>query len=249
MVAPALRDALERATSRGARFARRGGRTTEVDARRRRARRQARAAAAAALVGGATRHRRRDLDASACSPAPAGRCRRRRTRHARARSTSSPARRAARRRSRLEVATRRSSCEPTPTRASRQATAARELLVLAGPPDRRAGRAVRPVRDEQPRARSRRPFVDYQRTRFGGWPWPSDDPVHAREEGRFAQARRRPARARAGVIAHEGSSVWQVFEQPSPLTRLPSSQVSPSSFWTSLSPQRGPRWQSGPQRP
>jgi hypothetical protein len=28
---------------------------------------------------------------------------------------------------------------------------------------------------------------DYQRTRFGGWPWPADDPVHPREEGRFAK--------------------------------------------------------------
>jgi redox-sensitive bicupin YhaK (pirin superfamily) len=30
-------------------------------------------------------------------------------------------------------------------------------------------------------------FADYQRTRFGGWPWPSEAPVHAREEGRFAK--------------------------------------------------------------
>ena len=30
-------------------------------------------------------------------------------------------------------------------------------------------------------------FADYQRTRFGGWPWPSDAPVHGRETGRFAQ--------------------------------------------------------------
>jgi len=30
-------------------------------------------------------------------------------------------------------------------------------------------------------------FLDYQRTRFGGWPWPSDDPVHPRAEGRFAR--------------------------------------------------------------
>ncbi len=30
-------------------------------------------------------------------------------------------------------------------------------------------------------------FQDYQRTHFGGWPWPSDDPVHARDEGRFAR--------------------------------------------------------------
>ena len=30
-------------------------------------------------------------------------------------------------------------------------------------------------------------FADYRRTAFGGWPWPSDDPVHAREETRFAR--------------------------------------------------------------
>ena len=29
-------------------------------------------------------------------------------------------------------------------------------------------------------------FDDYQRTGFGGWPWPSDGPVHPREQGRFA---------------------------------------------------------------
>lgn len=27
---------------------------------------------------------------------------------------------------------------------------------------------------------------DYSRTQFGGWPWPSDAPVHPREKGRFA---------------------------------------------------------------
>ena len=30
-------------------------------------------------------------------------------------------------------------------------------------------------------------FHDYRRTQFGGWPWKRDDPVHAREEGRFAR--------------------------------------------------------------
>ncbi len=29
-------------------------------------------------------------------------------------------------------------------------------------------------------------FADYRRTAFGTWPWGSDGPVHAREEGRFA---------------------------------------------------------------
>lgn len=30
-------------------------------------------------------------------------------------------------------------------------------------------------------------FADYRRTQFGGWPWPVDDPVHARDLGRFAK--------------------------------------------------------------
>jgi hypothetical protein len=30
-------------------------------------------------------------------------------------------------------------------------------------------------------------FADYQRTEFGGWPWPRHDNVHPRERGRFAR--------------------------------------------------------------
>ncbi|MFZ5480124.1 MAG: pirin family protein [Myxococcota bacterium] len=30
-------------------------------------------------------------------------------------------------------------------------------------------------------------FADYRRTRFGGWPWSRNDPVHPRDAGRFAR--------------------------------------------------------------
>lgn len=61
-----------------------------------------------------------------------------------------------------------------------------EILVLQGKP------IGEPVAQHGPfvmndRAGLVKTFEDYQRTRFGGWPWPQDDPVHGREEGRFAR--------------------------------------------------------------
>jgi len=61
-----------------------------------------------------------------------------------------------------------------------------ELLLLQGRP------IAQPVVQYGPFVMSsgaeiQQAFVDYQRTRFGGWPWTVDDPVHAREDGRFAR--------------------------------------------------------------
>jgi quercetin 2,3-dioxygenase len=61
-----------------------------------------------------------------------------------------------------------------------------ELLMLQGrpigEPVAQHGPFVMNSRDQIQQA-----FADYQRTRFGGWPWPTDDPVHDRDAGRFAK--------------------------------------------------------------
>jgi len=61
-----------------------------------------------------------------------------------------------------------------------------ELLLLQGRP------IGEPVAAHGPfvmntRAEIERAMMDYRRTRFGGWPWPSDEPVHPRDAGRFAK--------------------------------------------------------------
>jgi len=66
------------------------------------------------------------------------------------------------------------------------AAAPAEALVLQGQP------IGEPVVQHGPFVMSSRgeivqAFADYQRTKFGGWPWPDDAPVHPRSEGRFAR--------------------------------------------------------------
>jgi redox-sensitive bicupin YhaK (pirin superfamily) len=62
-----------------------------------------------------------------------------------------------------------------------------EMLVLQGRP------ISEPVAQHGPfvmndRAGIEQAFADYRATGFGGWPWPTDDPVHGRDAGRFARA-------------------------------------------------------------
>jgi hypothetical protein len=61
-----------------------------------------------------------------------------------------------------------------------------ELLLLQGRPIGEPVVQYGPFVMNTP-AEIQRAFQDYRETRFGGWPWKSEEPVFPREQGRFAR--------------------------------------------------------------
>ncbi len=61
-----------------------------------------------------------------------------------------------------------------------------DLLVLQGRPiGERVARYGPFVMNEEHEIEQA--FADYRETQFGGWPWPSEEPVHRHAQGRFAR--------------------------------------------------------------
>lgn len=86
--------------------------------------------------------------------------------------------------------------EAIPSRTGAVVRPEEAIVVESGPTESQilmlSGRPIgEPVAQHGPfvlndRAGIVRAIDDYQRTGFGGWPWPADDPVHGREPTRFA---------------------------------------------------------------
>ena len=181
------------------RLARRTG--VEVTGDRRRARRAHAAATAAALVGQPARVPTWRSGTSCSSPAPRWTLPSGRGRRHGPHAVPLRRRRPGDRRHRGRPATPAPSSRADRRPRARRAPTAPRCSLLQGKPDRRAGRPLRAVRDEHASARSSRRSPTTRRPSFGGWPWPTEEPVHTQAQGRFAKRPDGSARgARPGLI-------------------------------------------------
>ena len=105
----------------------------------------------------------------------------------------------AHRRPRPRRADRRACCASTTTSTIAGGPDGAEVLVLQGRP------IGEPVAQHGPfvmndEAGIEQAFADYRATEFGGWPWPTDDPVHRARRRALRAPSRRPDRSPAGRL-------------------------------------------------